>query len=64
MIKHAHKHTKKSDYGHRHSDKIESGHNVEKFSDHNIAAINPLSNQFEPTESAPVNQHKRMAGVG
>lgn len=32
------------------------------FKDHNLAAMNPLSNQFEPTESNPIRQHAQMAG--
>jgi hypothetical protein len=27
-----------------------------------IAATNPLKQQFEPTEASPIRQHKRMAG--
>lgn len=33
------------------------------FKDRNLAAMNPLKNQFEPTPAEPVNQHKRMAGT-
>ena len=32
------------------------------YKDRNLAATNPLKEQFEPTDAEPVNQHKRMAG--
>lgn len=31
--------------------------------DRNLAAINPLDQQFEPTDAEPVRQKARMAGV-
>lgn len=31
--------------------------------DRDLCGVNPLSQQFEPTTSEPINQHKRMAGV-
>ena len=64
LRKHASKHVNSGDFGHRHSDKIESGHNPKKFYDRNLLKVNPLSEQFEPTESCPVHAHKRMAGAG
>lgn len=33
-----------------------------KFVDRNLTAINPLKQQFEPTDAEPVRQHNRMAG--
>lgn len=36
----------------------------QKFADRNLAAINPLKEQFEPTEGLPIRQHHRMAGGG
>lgn len=33
-----------------------------KFVDRNLKAINPLKEQFEPTDKEPVRQHNRMAG--
>lgn len=33
-----------------------------KFHDRNLMGVNPLKQQFEPTESAPVRQHNKMAG--
>ena len=34
-----------------------------RFVDRNLAAINPMKQQFEPTAAEPVSQHKRMAGA-
>lgn len=34
-----------------------------KFVDRNLMKVNPLKEQFEPTDAEPVNQHKRMAGA-
>lgn len=39
--------------------KIEAG----SFKDRDLAATNPIKEQFEPTDADPVNQHKRMAGT-
>lgn len=36
---------------------------IPTFIDRNLAAINPLSEQFEPTAECPVPQRKRMGGV-
>lgn len=33
-----------------------------KFVDRNLAAINPLKEQFEPSGAEPVRQHFKMAG--
>ena len=33
------------------------------FKDRNLMAINPLQQQFEPTDAEPVRQHARMAGT-
>jgi len=30
--------------------------------DRNLAATNPLTEQFEPTPAEPIRQHARMAG--
>lgn len=64
LRKHAKKHVKTGDFGHRHSDKIESGCRIDKLRDRNLLSVSPLSEQFEPTESCPINAHKRMAGAG
>jgi hypothetical protein len=32
--------------------------------DRNLKAISPKKEQFEPTPSVPIAQHKRMAGTG
>lgn len=34
-----------------------------KFVDRNLAAVNPLTEQFEPTDAEPVRQHAKMAGA-
>lgn len=34
-----------------------------KFVDRDLSKVNPIKEQFEPTDSAPVNQHKKMAGA-
>lgn len=34
-----------------------------RFVDRNLLAVDPKKEQFEPTPSEPVNQHKRMAGA-
>lgn len=33
-----------------------------KFKDHNLMGVNPLNQQFEPTDAQPIRQHARMAG--
>lgn len=33
-----------------------------KLQDRNLAAVNPLKEQFEPRGSEPVRQHANMAG--
>lgn len=33
-----------------------------KFSDHNLAGVNPLKQQFEPAGAEPVRQRYAMAG--
>ena len=33
-----------------------------KFVDRNLAGVNPLKEQFEPTGTEPVRQHFKMAG--
>ena len=33
-----------------------------KFHDRNLAAVDPLKEQFEPTDAEPVRQHFKMAG--
>ena len=38
-------------------------HAPKKCVDRNLAKINPLKEQFEPTAACPVNSHKRMAGA-
>lgn len=32
------------------------------FKDRNLMGVDPLKEQFEPTESSPVRQHYKMAG--
>lgn len=32
------------------------------FVDRNLMDVNPLDEQFEPTEAQPIRQHARMAG--
>ena len=34
----------------------------EQYKDRNLAAINPLTEQFAPTDANPISQHKNMAG--
>lgn len=34
-----------------------------KFVDRNLLPVNPLKQQFAPTDAEPVSQHKRMAGA-
>ena len=34
----------------------------QRFRDRNLAAINPLREQFEPTDAVPVRQRNKMAG--
>lgn len=34
-----------------------------KFVDRDLAAVNPLREQFEPTGPEPVRQHAKMAGA-
>ena len=33
-----------------------------KYVDRNLVPVNPLTTQFEPTDSSPVRQHYKMAG--
>lgn len=33
------------------------------YTDRNLVPVNPLDQQFEPTDAYPVRQQKRMAGV-
>lgn len=33
-----------------------------KFKDRNLMDVDPLKEQFEPTDAQPVRQHARMAG--
>jgi len=33
-----------------------------EFQSRNLKAVDPKKEQFAPTDGAPVNQHKRMAG--
>lgn len=35
-----------------------------KFIDRNLANVNPLTEQFAPTDANPIRQHARMAGRG
>lgn len=37
---------------------------VTKYQDRNLVPVNPLKEQFEPTEAMPVQQKTRMAGGG
>ena len=33
-----------------------------KLTDRNLMNVNPLKEQFEPTDAQPIRQHARMAG--
>lgn len=33
------------------------------YKDRNLMGMNPMKEQFEPTDAEPVRQHHRMAGV-
>lgn len=35
----------------------------QKFRDRNLMGVSPLKEQFEPTDSDPIRQHKKMAGM-
>lgn len=35
---------------------------MKTFTDRNLTNVNPLKEQFEPTEAQPIRQHARMAG--
>ena len=35
-----------------------------ELQDRNLLGVNPLKEQFEPTDAAPVRQKHRMAGAG
>lgn len=39
-----------------------SGEAKEKFKDRDLSKVNPLDQQFEPTDAEPVRQHQKMAG--
>lgn len=34
-----------------------------RYVDRDLMKVNPLKEQFEPTDAEPVNLHKRMAGA-
>lgn len=34
----------------------------QQYKDHNLAAVSPDKEQFEPSEASPVRQHNKMAG--
>jgi hypothetical protein len=34
-----------------------------RFVDRNLLAVDPMKEQFEPTDGEPIHGHKRMAGV-
>lgn len=34
-----------------------------RFVDRNLMKVNPLKQQFEPTDAEPVRQHAKMAGA-
>lgn len=34
-----------------------------RFVDRNLMKVNPLKEQFEPTDAEPVRQHAKMAGA-
>ena len=36
----------------------------QKLVDRNLAGVNPLKEQFEPTPAEPIRQRARMAGAG
>lgn len=42
--------------------KKDEGYLHNKVVDRNLVPVNPLKQQFEPTERAPVRQHFKMAG--
>jgi hypothetical protein len=35
-----------------------------RFVDRQLLGVNPLREQFEPTDAEPINGHKREAGIG
>jgi hypothetical protein len=41
---------------------VSGGATPQKFVDRDLVAVNPLKEQFEPTESSPVPQRYKMAG--
>jgi hypothetical protein len=34
-----------------------------KYVDRNLMPVNPMKQQFEPTDAEPVRQHAKMAGA-
>ncbi len=44
------------------SPKQPKGEALERYRDRNLVPVNPMKEQFEPTEAEPVRQHARMAG--
>jgi hypothetical protein len=51
---------KRHAYSNPSASKAKSGSGSVK--DRNLAAVNPLKQQFEPTPASPVRQHYKMAG--
>lgn len=43
--------------------RVETPKAAGQFKDRQLMGVNPLKEQFEPTEAEPVRQHKRMAGA-
>lgn len=41
---------------------VKEGYTPTEFVDRDLTGVNPLSQQFEPTDADPVRQHYRMAG--
>jgi hypothetical protein len=33
------------------------------FKDRDLCKVNPLSEQFEPTDATPISNHKQMGGI-
>jgi hypothetical protein len=55
--------SKRKPRGEKKAFKISPTTQGQNLTDHNLVGVNPLTQQFEPTEASPIRQHKRMAGV-
>ena len=43
---------------------LRTGPQGTRFVDRQLLGVNPLREQFEPTDAEPINGHKREAGIG